>query len=310
MPNDVTADVVKATDIRKFFGHRPLYIIDPDRIQVVKPSPTDSDVFTIYGPDRLFWVNVYEIDNENRFEARLSTVQNPSSVLCYWLPWRKDGMVRIRLKVSKKYGVPVTNKQMQAEKSANDSSLVPGRATGGAITRPELDRTAGDEPRLFFTGMMDGCSTWIAGDPAEPVVYHINRASHPDAVAKQDVYKRESEQHKIKTTRMTQDFQALQSVEKPKDTGGFVGVTPDKHKMHHNAGGVQPKWRQQMKSGTGVGGEVKVLKQYTSTFGLKPDGTWTFYAQDIYEYRAADQFGNAVGVTLYTAGKPQKKFPG
>jgi hypothetical protein len=309
MDTDVTADFIDASDPPKLLGHRPLYITEPDTSQVVKQ--TTADMFTVYGPDRLYWVNVIEKQNENRFEAQLSSKRDPSSVLCYWLPWRKDGIVRIRLKRSSKYGTGAafTPGHVQSQPSGADSSIVAGAASGAAINRSEFDPSDGGTACLFFTGMMDGCSTWIAGDPQNPVVYHINRASHPTNVTNKDQFKLESEQHKIKTTQMKSDFQGAQAAEAAKDQSQGVGVTPDKHKIHHYNQNVLQQWAKQMKSHTGVSGPVKVLKQYTSTFGIKLSSGWTFYAQDIYEYRAVDALNNGVGPTLYTAAKPKKVFP-
>jgi hypothetical protein len=311
MDTDVTSDFVDAVDVRKLLGHRPLYICEPDTFQVVKQ--TSPDMFTVYGPDRIYWVNIIEKQNENRFEAQLSFKQtDPLSALCYWLPWRMDGIVRIRLKPSRKYGhgtAAFSPAHVQAQSSALNTSIVAGAASGPAIVRPEFDPSAGGTPRLFFTGMMDGCSTWIAGDPQNPVVYHINRASHPTNVTKKDAFKLESAQHKIKTAQMRTDFQGAQAAEAAKDQSKGVGVTPDKWKIHHYNAAAAQSWARQMRLQTGVSGPLKVLKQYTSTFGIHSSGAWVFYGQDIYEYRAVDALNNVIGPFQYTAAQPQKVFP-
>ena len=67
------------------------------------------------------------------------------SIPAYYLPWKKDHVMRMKLKPSRKHGA---------------------QEHGATL-----------EPNLFVTAALQGCTVAICGSPTEPVVYHMNASS-------------------------------------------------------------------------------------------------------------------------------------
>ena len=82
---------------------------------------------------------------------RVSHLKTGSSAFpVYYLPWRSNYMMRIKLKPSPKH--PTKEKH-----------------------RFWADETI--EPDIFITAALQGCSIFVSGEPDQPVVYHINASS-------------------------------------------------------------------------------------------------------------------------------------
>lgn len=258
-----------------------------------------DNTLSILGRDRICWVNV--IEEQDRFVAKLRPEPADKSQLCYWLPWKKDGVVRIKLKPSgKSPDAPLQDYHLQSRRSSGDSSILAGSPAGPDYAARDLGRDP--DPKLFFTAMMNGCSTWVAGNADQPVVYHINRASYRNdqagpLVAEHGNAAGQSALHRIKTEQMEADFTRVQTREKARFQGELGRVTPVEHDIHKfdrdltdygraKVNALRSRWARWFN------GPIRATNQYTSTFGIKRDGGWVFFAQDIYEYRYLDKFGN------------------
>lgn len=166
------------------------------------------------------------------------------------------------------------------------------------------DRDVGDDldPDLFFTGMMNGCSVWVSGDPTQPLVYHINRASfNNDQVKKllDEGKDRDKNINQIKSKQMEQDFRAFDASGGAGKSSDYAKVTPATENMRNPIGGKAADAAKDARTKvirTLVGGSGEhayyIQKQMVSAFGVRVAGIWNFYEQDIYEYFLYDSGGN------------------
>jgi len=302
-------------------GSTPVYVGDPDFTQAVKShfdAASPASMFKIIGADRIAFVSLGS--SGTRIDATITGAATGTSQPCYWLPWAKDAAVQIKLKPRKKGTSQSLKPHHRATVTAKDSSSI-------QLAKDRGDRKARDlgddlDPDLFFTGMMNGCSVWVSGDPAEPLVYHINRASYDnDKVAQllSDTQDRDKAINKLKSQKMEKDFRAF-------DASGGSGrgatsykVTPATEHLRNpigNAAGAAKKGRSKLIR-TLVGGNGNqsyyVQKNMVTAFGVRSGGQWSFYKQDVYEYYLYDQTGNIdrtrVGALRVAATRPEKFFP-
>jgi hypothetical protein len=301
-------------------GSAPVYVGDPDFTQAVKSHAASPDsMFKIVGRDRIAFVSLDY--SRTRFDATITAKATRVSQPCYWLPWAKDGAVQVKLKPSKKTALQNLEAHHRATVTAKDSSSIQLSKDGGDWK----DRDVGDglDPDLFFTGMMNGCSVWVSGNPAEPLVYHINRASHDnEKVTKllSEAKDRDKDINKLKSKQMEKDFRAF-------DKSGGSGrgadhgkVTPATEHMRNPMGGTAAAAAKDGRSKvirTLVGGSrdqaYYIQKNMVTAFGVRINGLWNFYKQDVYEYYLYDHSGNidryTQGALRVAATKPEKFFP-
>lgn len=96
----------------------------------------------------------------------------------------------------------------------------------------------GEDPDLFFTGMMNGCSLFVTGSAEEPTAYHINRATYMPEKTEQILKAntdRDSDINKLKTDKMVRDFKHF---EKPSLFQKTAKVTPATQHRRNPLGGL------------------------------------------------------------------------
>jgi hypothetical protein len=304
-------------------GSIPVYVGDPDFTQAVK-SHFDGDspasMFKIVARDRIAFASLDYGANRNRMEVNITGKATGLSQPCYWLPWAKDGAVQIKLKPSKR-NAQSPKPHHRATVTAADSSSIQLAKNPGDLKA----RDVGDDldPDLFFTGMMNGCSVWVSGDPAEPLVYHINRASHRNDEVQEllsEAKDRDKDINKLKSKQMEKDFRAFDASGGSGSGARYGKVTPATEQVRNPMLG---KTAEAAKSGrskvirTLVGDDSKqayyIQKNMVTAFGVRINGLWNFYKQDVYEYYLYDQGGNidrfSQGALRVAATKPAKFFP-
>lgn len=216
--------------------------------ETVHPLESDMSRNATYSEDR--FLHVLQVTS-----ARRNTWSEP----CYYLPWRQDSGVRIKLRPSRK--------------------------------NPSVDDGAALEPRLFVTAALQGCSVIVSGDPTEPVVYHLNAQSvrGPDNQTLQgsDGDFQAAAQAKIQSM---DQLATLAETRHPKvgwqikdRRTPFGGEAPNSKSasLLDYMSGMQPtqhlNLKQRFQNRFGV--NVAVVSQFGTVFGIRTEGSWVFYRQ-------------------------------
>jgi hypothetical protein len=302
-------------------GSTPIYVGDPDFTQAVKShfdAASPASMFKIVGCDRIAFAALDDT-GRNRFDVTITGKANGASQPCYWLPWAKDGAVQIKLKPSKKATPQSLEAHHRPTITASDSSSIQLARDRGAWKAREL----GDDldPDLLFTGMMNGCSVWVSGDPAEPLVYHINRASHDNEKIKQLLSEgkdRDKEINRLKSKQMEKDFRAFDASGGSGSGARHGKVTPSTEHLRNPMQGTAAEAAKDGRSKVirklvGDGQQAYYIqKNMVTAFGVRINGLWSFYKQDIYEYYLYNQSGTidrfSAGALRVAATKPEKFF--
>jgi hypothetical protein len=320
----------------KSLGPTPFYIDEPPdytpglkQMQHSRLQPNSAA--TVIGLDRIAFCAITR--TPNRITAGLDMDYKPgkAEIPCYWLPWMRDGIVRIKLKPSKKLIFGHHPKNYVSGVAKHGLKVVAGKTIKGQGVqvdqenlfdwRPRLTNPYNEDVCLFFTGMMDGCSTWVAGDPREPEVYHVNCASYKVS-QETDLLrstKGQIESQRLRFVQQTNDFKALYhekhgALPKARSANAVdVKLTQHKPATISETGAFHTKelmlLRKLVKN---IGNQrYKIVKTYYSAFGFKVDGLWSFYRQTIHEYVAADDQWNLIrnSPTLAVGEAPVKFFP-
>lgn len=321
----------------KSLGPTPFYIDEPPSYspglkQMLHTRLPKNSATSIIGLDRIAFCRIDRTPDRIRAVLDMDHRSGSTDIPCFWLPWMRDGIVRIKLRPSKKLIFGLHPKAYGAGVNGTEGvKVVAGQTIKGQGVQVDPETQFDWKPRhsnpyhedvcLFFTGMMDGCSTWVAGDPREPEVYHVNCAS----------YKIENETELLRSTKGQVESQRLRFVQQTADFKtlyqGKHGVLPkaksanavDVKLTQHKPGVVSGagafyakellQLRQLVKN---LGNQNhKIVKTYYSAFGFKVNGLWSFYRQTIHEYVAADNDWNIIrsSPTRAVGESPVKFFP-
>ncbi|EPX62046.1 hypothetical protein D187_009949 [Cystobacter fuscus DSM 2262] len=82
--------------------------------------------------------------DQNIYSLSIAQAQATGSFPIYWLPWKANQIIRTTLTPSKKHHLPL------------------------------LATAAFQEPHVFVTATVNGCSVFVEGSETEPTVYHAN----------------------------------------------------------------------------------------------------------------------------------------
>ncbi len=211
----------------------------------VNPLPSDMTSVFSYTNDEALWV------------LRI-TYQRPNkkAIPSYFLPWRKDHMMRIKLKPSPKHATTEKNKVVQ--------------------------------PDVFVTAALQGCSIMVSGEPEQPVVYHLNAAStkgpHDETFGGNDAQFDIAAASKIQ--KMRQMYASARSEfrkEGPKTEFGLRGnqdaFTSSGAHVNEYMLGVKPGVNAMLRNQYAGVGNLHQVAQFGTVFGVRKDGTWRFYRQ-------------------------------
>lgn len=215
----------------------------------VRPLPGDMSAAVSYSDHIRLWV------------LRVKYTSSRGAIPCYYLPWQKDHMLRIKLKPS-----------------------VHHAATSGL--RREVV-----EPNLFVTAALQGCSIMVSGDPRQPVVYHLNASSTTGPAgetfgggdAQFDIAARAKVQH----MRGRFDMARAQHPKEGPPVGGFT--TAGAHVTDYMPGvkpmiatGLQARYWPRVKNRARArrdGSPEIQVGQFGTVFGVRKSGLWSFYRQ-------------------------------
>lgn len=213
---------------------------------MVDPLPSGMSPVISYTTDIALWV--MKITN-NR--------PSPSAVPVYYLPWRRDHMMRMKLKPS-----PHHAKQ---EHGAN------------------LD------PELFVTAALQGCTVMVSGEPAQPLVYHLNASSVRGPGG--ETFAGDDAQFAIAAQAKVAHMQGLfgqAQVGAPKEGPKAAGIrqplanpiTQGAHITDYMVG-VKPGPNAALKNyhGRRFGVNNPSVEQYGTLFGIRSAGARKFYRQ-------------------------------
>ena len=195
---------------------------------------------------------------------------------CYYLPWQAQQTYRITL-----------------------------RHSGGFL----------DEPRIFLTSTVDGCSVIVEGSPETPTVYHLNDAGGGGNPPPQTTLLAQQNYWNPKATTMENRFQAARSPKEVRNQAanpmlpalpGAKGV----HAMHYmdvteaqlpaldtslDRFGYGQRARTMINDAVKVSFQQALYKPYGTVFGWKQNTTWRFFYQQravvFYMYRVTDRQG-------------------
>jgi hypothetical protein len=194
--------------------------------------------------------------------------QNANALPVYYLPWAGDQMFRMKLKPSPNH-------------AKRTDTWFFGLLGGDVIT-----------PNIFVTAAVQGCSVFVEGDPASPVVYHVNAGgTNPTGGATNTSDNRMFVQTvQFKADYMTSRMQ-MASQRYPKTTSTHA---PDSAHLMDYMPGMAPnnltwltdKYKRKLNSD-----DVTVL-QFGTIFGLREQNTWVFYRQTrtLLDYKVGDHW--------------------
>jgi hypothetical protein len=172
-----------------------------------------------------------------------------------------------------------------------------------------------EEPRIFVTSTVDGCSVAVEGSPQTPTVYHLNDAGGGGPMPATTTLPAQQGYWAPKATTMETRFQAARS---PKDVRAqaanplapalpgakavhamnymdvteaqFPGLNTEVDQHLHSQ-----RARQMVKDAVKVKFEQSLYKPYGTVFGWKQTTTWRFFYQKraviFYMYRVTDKGG-------------------
>lgn len=84
-------------------GNRPLYISDAAFTPAVKSVGDQThERLKIMGRDRVAFANIVDQPNVGGLETQILGAGAGQALACYWLPWKKDSAIQIKLKPSGK----------------------------------------------------------------------------------------------------------------------------------------------------------------------------------------------------------------
>jgi hypothetical protein len=182
---------------------------------------------------------------------------NPSAVATYFLPWRENYMMRIKLKPSPHHA----------------------RQGQGVVLDPDL----------FVTAALQGCSVIVTGEPAQPVVYHLNaqqvKGPGGETFGGDDTAFIAAAQAKVGHM---QTMFGQARTEFPK-AGAKVGTVRQAPAQAVTQGAVVTDYMIGAKPGPNaalasfykqqLGVKSLSVEQYGTVFGIRSGGTWKFYRQ-------------------------------
>lgn len=293
---------------------------------------------SIIGLDRVAFCSINQMGSGNIYASiHMDSQPGFRDTPCYWLPWMKDGIVRIKLRPSRhlQFGHQPDSYPHQS-KNKGSAKIGMGQSLNGQGVqisdfandfqwKPRPSNRYDQDVRLFFTGMMDGCMTVVSGDPKEPEVYHVNCASY-NANANRELLRKgakgEMEGNQDRMVKMKENFLSSPGEKDVlKKALGNSSSPLHAKQMVHNPTAL--KSYDEKDAYNRIGSEAvrqiikgdkhalyKVNKQLYTAFGVKDSsGNWSFYRQTIYQYRKADNAWNSSGNVMSAGDNPVKFFP-
>jgi hypothetical protein len=195
---------------------------------------------------------------------------------CYYLPWQAQATYRITLK----------------------------HLAHAAFT---------EEPRIFLTSTVDGCSVVVEGSPDHPTVYHLNDAGGGGNPPPQNTLVTQQGYWDPKRTTMETRFQNARSPKAVRDQAAAIGAPalPGAKGVHamdymdvteanlpalntNNDRTVHAdRARTMIKDAKAVQYETSLYKPYGTVFGWMQNNAWRFFYQQraviFYMYRVTDK---------------------
>jgi hypothetical protein len=298
-------------------GSRPFHINDPTFTPAVKrhvDNGTPHELLKIMGRDRIAYAKVQFNATTLRFEADILPTAAQGAAACYWLPWKKDSALQIKLMPSKKQTLAQLPGTMLATRSAADSTSLTIDANAQWVDRG----IEGEDPQLFFTGMMNGCSLFVSGDAREPRVYHVNRASFSEERTEELLTSnkdRDSDLNSLKTNRMVKDFQRFDNTNFSRLFAKTAYVTPSSqhrrnplgNKAQDNATRERSALIRRLINDTN-NYNYRIAQHWVTAFGIRIQTKWRFYKQDVYVYSRSDDYGNAIANTKGVTASAVTRF--
>jgi hypothetical protein len=263
------------------------------------------------GRDRIAYANIIDDPKAGGFESQILGGASGQALPCYWLPWKKDSAIQIKLKPSQKDVLNALPNHLLATRGAKDSTSLVLDPGGNWVDRGIVD----EDPDLFFTGMMNGCSLFVSGSSDSPTAYHVNRATYMDDRTRELLSSdrdRDNDINKLKSDKMVRDFKHF---DKPSVFRKTAHVTPAtqhrRNPLGNKAQDNATRERSQLIRSL-VGGNpnqaYRIRAHWITAFGVRSAGKWRFYKQDIYQYSQMDTNGNAIANTEGFAASRAVKF--
>ncbi|MBT9555000.1 MAG: hypothetical protein IV100_03175 [Myxococcales bacterium] len=293
-------------------GHRPFYISDAAFTPAVKSVGDQThERLKIMGRDRIAFANIVNEPRVGGLESQILGAGAGQALPCYWLPWKKDSAIQIKLKPSGKGVINALPNHLIATRGANDSTSLVLNNGGNWVDRGIVD----ENPDLFFTGMMNGCSLFVSGPSDSPTAYHVNRASYMGDRTQELLSSnrdRDNDINKLKSDKMVRDFKHF---DKPSLLRKTAQVTPaSQHRRNPLGNRAQDNAKQERSQlirrlvGGNPNQAYRIRAHWVSAFGVRRADTWRFYKQDIYQYSQMDDNGNAIANTEGIAASRAVKF--
>lgn len=238
----------------------------------VNPLPSDGSPLASYSRD------------EQLLVMRVTYQPAADAVPCYYLPWKLNQLMRMKLKPSPKH---------------------PARGPGQQILQPEL----------FVTAALQGCSVMVSGTADQPVVAHANaqRILGPGGEAFGGLGGAHALAVQAKEQHM-KDLHTRTRIGSPKEGPKIGGAYQDPIAQGYTVGGahareymsaVDPTFESRVKklywsrfrpkAKPYRDGKPQIsVEQYGTVFGVRNAGDWKFYRQSrtrvTYKSQATDEF--------------------
>ena len=281
----------------------PIVSFDKENSNVLKvKGDAAENLRSVRGSQRIAAIDLKQLSNANGVsvaEKELDAKLLDGWLPCYYLPWIANGVARTTLRprsATTRDGVAKNIVRL----TANPLYRVDQNNPLSAVLDP-------NDPDIFFTSAVNGCTVTVRGTREEPTVYHanakdlkvegekspLNAALHGggDAFAQQVI--------DGKRDWMVGKINRLEQVDQKQQRGAGL-QTPaqrrllgqDQYQMLVAGGEVSARDRQNAEAAkrnivATEGGKKKDLRLASSqgtVFGLRTNGHWTFYFQKLVKY--------------------------
>lgn len=271
---------------------------------VLKNKAGDNETYSVKGQSRIAAVDFTEQNNVLLIKAAVKGVEakitNEDWMPIYYLPWIPNAIARTTLRprsLTTRAGIAKTgiNQMATNAKFRVDQNLVTS-----AILDP-------NDPDIFVTSAVNGCSITVRGSQEEPTVYHGNAKSLANTDGKKSPVElaldgKETDAAGLIALKRQDMERMLRTFEhndpKVDRLAGAHATTQSKMLTQSNyqmlvASGMQaPSLKTDVKRitqdiATQKGAKAKTIRLASSSgtvFGVRKAGKWTFYYQKLVKY--------------------------
>jgi hypothetical protein len=271
---------------------------------ILKSKAPSNELFSVRGDSRITAVDL--VESRNTLMMRLATkgveakITNEDWMPAYFLPWMRNAIVRTTLR-PRSATTRVGGAKGLVPMASNPKFLIDQNTPGSG----PLDS---NDPDIFLTSAVNGCTVTIRGSREEPTVYHGNAVTVGDAGGHRSPVELAAFQGNqagadnlitLKVQDMRRMLDAFELADPkanrlggPHTAAGGKMLTQSSYQVLAAQGKVAPGQRAAVgQLAAGIAREegvkprkVRVVSSLGTVFGIRQEGRWTFYYQKLLKF--------------------------